>query len=246
MKRITVFVSRYCGPFALGAAVAIAAIASFVWLIQGLVVRFMHMFSSPGVQSFYLGNLEGIVILIPMMVGGMFMAFTRIEKTNRTAELLFGTPLSVREYMFSFWFCLVFCSIIATGVIMGLYVVVAGIEHLKDAPPLIWVEILPAAITWVSAGGLLARILMMSSLLRKILYGFIVFLPLLLVTAGVMILTFSIEPHAMGIGLLPSWALEFLPTFIDFHWARWLPTAIYTPLCFFLLIRKIDVRSFMH
>ncbi|MCL0076243.1 ABC transporter permease [Dehalococcoidia bacterium] len=246
MKRITVFVSRYCLPLVGAATVATTIIAGAVFILHGLIVRLMDMFSSPGVQTYYLGVLEGILILIPMTVGGMFMAFTRIEKTNRTAELLFGTPLSVREYMFSFWFCLVFCSIIATGVIMGLYVVVAGIEHLKDAPPLIWVEILPAAITWVSAGGLLARILMMSSLLRKILYGFIVFLPLLLVTAGVMILTFSIEPHAMGIGLLPSWALEFLPTFIDFHWARWLPTAIYTPLCFFLLIRKIDVRSFMH
>ncbi|MCL0076781.1 hypothetical protein M1O12_01985 [Dehalococcoidia bacterium] len=246
MKRITVFVSRYCLPLVGAATVATTIIAGAVFILHGLIVRLMDMFSSPGIQTYYLGVLEGMLILIPMTVGGMFMAFTRIEKTNRTAELLFATPLSLKEYMFSLWFCLLFGSIMMTPVVMGVFVLIAGIEHLADAPPLIWVQILPVSITWVSAGGLLARILMMSSLLRKILYGFIVFLPLLLVTAGVMILTFSIEPHAMGIGLLPSWALEFLPTFIDFHWARWLPTAIYTPLCFFLLIRKIDVRSFMH
>ncbi|MCL0097973.1 hypothetical protein M1O19_05605 [Dehalococcoidia bacterium] len=245
MKRITVFVSRYCLPLVGAATVATTIIAGAVFILHGLIVRLMDMFSSPGVQTYYLGVLEGILILIPMTVGGMFMAFTRIEKTNRTAELLFATPLSLKEYMFSLWFCLLFGSIMMTPVVMGVFVLIAGIEHLADAPPLIWVQILPVSITWVSAGGLLARILMMSSLLRKILYGFIVFLPLLLVTAGVMILTFSIEPHAMGIGLLPSWALEFLPTFIDFHWARWLPTAIYTPLCFFVLIRKIDVRSFL-
>ncbi|MCL0093881.1 hypothetical protein M1O53_02745 [Dehalococcoidia bacterium] len=246
MKRITVFVSRYCLPLVGAATVATTIIAGAVFILHGLIVRLMDMFSSPGVQTYYLGVLEGILILIPMTVGGMFMFFTRAEKTDRTAELLFATPLSLKEYMFSLWFCLLFGSIMMTPVVMGVFVLIAGIEHLADAPPLIWVQILPVSITWVSAGGLLARILMMSSLLRKILYGFIVFLPLLLVTAGVMILTFSIEPHAMGIGLLPSWALEFLPTFIDFHWARWLPTAIYTPLCFFLLIRKIDVRSFMH
>ncbi|MCL0073019.1 hypothetical protein M1N91_02235 [Dehalococcoidia bacterium] len=243
MKRITVFVSRYCLPLVGAATVAMTIIAGPIFILHGLIVRLMDMFSSPPDPMYYSGILELMLVLIPMTLGGMFMFFTRAEKTDRTAELLFATPLSLKEYMFSLWFCLLFGSIIMTPVVMAVFVLVAGIEHLAYAPPLIWVQILPASITWVSAGGLLARILMMSSLQKKILYGFIVFLPLLLVTAMVMILTYTPQPEAMGIEFVPSWMLAL---FIDFYWARWLPTAVYALLWFLLLVRKIDVRGFLH
>ncbi|MCL0089153.1 hypothetical protein M1O54_02155 [Dehalococcoidia bacterium] len=135
MKRITVFVSRYCLPLVGAATVAMTIIAGAVFILHGLIVRLMDMFSSPPDPMYYSGILELMLILIPMMVGGMFMFFTRAEKTDRTAELLFGTPLSVREYMFSFWFCLLFGCIMMTPVVMGVFVLVAGIEHLADAPP---------------------------------------------------------------------------------------------------------------
>ncbi len=247
MKRMSVlcFQGSFSLPMIIGLSIAPSGFAIFF----GLFVRLMGIFHPPDIPFTppqYLMWLEMLSPFVAVMAGAAFILLIRSEKTNETSELLFSTPISALEYMLSLWLVLVFGGAVGIYVTMGVYVFSAGVEHLATVSPFIWLQPLPMAITWVSAGGLLGIILMLeSSLIKKTVYAFIVFIPLLAVTAWVMISIFITPVGAVAAELLPAWVLA-VPSFIHLHWARWLPTAIYTLLWFFLLIRRIDVRNFIY
>jgi len=242
MKRLTMAIfrchlTRVVLPPTIGLTIGASIFASFF----GLIARFI-----PNTTVFYLFNRELLPLLGALMLCSFFVAFIRLEKAGRTAELLFSTPLSVKAYMFSLWLAWILGCIIVIYPAIGAFVFVAGIERMAGVSLLFWIQPFPLAITWVSAGGLLAITLMLeSSLRKKIVYAFIVFIPLLILMAGAIISIIITSLGTMAPELLPASVLEVVPPFMHCHGARWLPAAIYASGCFFLLIRRIHVGNFI-
>ncbi|MCL0077325.1 hypothetical protein M1O12_04845 [Dehalococcoidia bacterium] len=254
MKRIMIlFRKNFISPTLL-----LGLIPVFVLLVLGLGFRFTGAYRE-GFDIFFLPLLMDF---LPLGVGlGAFigfMGYLQQEKLNGTAEMLFSTPVTTREYMLSLWFTGLVISAATVYSAMGIFAVSLGIERVAaHVSPLVWLQPPLLIITLVSGSGLIASIMLRhSSMIKNIAYGVIVFAPIaiVMVVVGLMFITRFIGlvdlPEA-----LPSWvawlletlqaAGEMVPSFVYSPWARWLPTSVYMLVWFFILSRKIHIGNFI-
>lgn len=200
--------------------------------------------------------------LFPMIaIGGTALGLwgtVILENLNRTAESLFSTPITTLEYMISACLRGIFISILTIYIPMIIFtlpLVLSG--RLPDISPLIWLQPLPLAITWMSSSGVLACIILHgASLIKRMIYMFVVFLPLGIITALISIMFviqfFELSVYTATPGSFLYRIMEiadfirpFIPDFIFSPWVRWLPSAIYLPPIFLLLARRIHVGRFI-
>ncbi|MFW0859255.1 MAG: hypothetical protein AAGB97_03610 [Dehalococcoidia bacterium] len=255
MKRIiTLFRKELRSPTTYGAALT----PGFSYLIIGLVFRFAF----PANGEFDRFGLPLMMDFLPLVMGvaaGLgFTEVLQLEKTQRTAEMLFSTPVTTREYMFSLWLKGVVISTLVIYLAMGIFALSLGIERVAaHVSPLVWMQPPLLIITLISGSGLIASIMLRdSSSIKKMFYFVIVFAPIAIVMTLVMIMFISM---AIGVIDLPealptwvSWLLETLqavgemmPPFIYSPWARWLPVSVYMLVWFFILSRKIHIGKFV-
>jgi len=230
--------------------VSAASIPVFVLSIIGLSYRFLGFH-----QPFLPLLLESLPLLIGAAGAFGFIQSLREEKINRTAEMLFSTPITTREYMFSLWLRGMVISLLAIYLAMGAFVLALGIEHLADVSPFVWVQPLFLVGSWVAGSGLVMCIVLRdSSIIKKIAYFVIVFGPIVVVTILVLIMFIAM---LMNIGdlsePLPSWLSRVvetlqtieraMPAFVRSPLFRWLPTSVYMIVWFFILNKNIHVGN---
>ena len=252
IKRITILFRKNF----VSATLLFALTPIFVSLVLGLVNRFAG------------GNREWFdhiflplwMDFIPLMVAGGvsfgFIQSLQSEKNNHTAEMLFSTPVTTREYMCSLWFREVVIATLTIYLAMGIFAVSLGIDRVAaHVCPLVWLQPPLLIITLVSSSGLIASIMLRrSSIIKNISFLVIIFAPItiVMIMVSVMFITLFIDlgnfPEALPTWI--SWLLEALqavggimPAFIYSPWARWLPTSIYMLIWFFILSRKIHVGN---
>lgn len=167
--------------------------------------------------------------LIPLMVGTACAGLIVEERAKRTGELLFATPVTPFEYLASKWAVGVIVAILSSYLSMGLFIMIAGLEHLNPLPKFVWLHPPLMAMAWVSAGVLVGVIWVTSSWAKKILYTFAAFAP----PTVIFLLEYVSGLHGHHVSSLPSWAL-------------WVMIAFYLLLCLLVLSRKFEVRSLVH
>jgi len=230
----------------------------FSFLTIGLSFRFAF----PRNGEFDRFGLPLLMDSMPLLIGVTaalgFIYSLQLEKNQRTAEMLFSTSVTTREYMFSVWLKGVAISTLAIYLAMGIFALSLGIERVAaHVSPLVWLQPPLLIITFISGSGIFASIMLRdSSLKQKIFHFVIVFAPIAIVMTLVSIMFISTWIGAADLPeYLPtwvSWLLETLqtlerimPPFVYSPWARWLPTLAYMLAWFFILSRKIHIGKFI-
>ncbi|MBT9133041.1 MAG: hypothetical protein DDT32_01947 [Syntrophomonadaceae bacterium] len=234
------------------------AIPIFSFLIIGLSFRFA--FAANG--EFDRFSLPLVMDAAPLIIGvaagfGVIEAL-QLEKNKRTAEMLFSTPVTTREYMFSLWLKGVVISTLVIYLAMGIFALSLGIERVAaHVSPLVWMQPPLLIIAFVSGSGLSASIMLWdSSSIKKLFYFVIVFAPIAVVVTLVIIMLITgfigLIDHPEHLPTWVSWLLETLqvvreimPPFIYSPWARWLPVSIYMFVWFFILSKKLHIGEFI-
>jgi hypothetical protein len=169
--------------------------------------------------------------------------------------MLFSTPVTTRDYMFSLWLRGVVISVLIMYLTMGAFVLTLGIEHLAHVSPFVWVQPLFLTVSLISGSGLAMCIIFRnSSTIKKIAYFVIVFGPIVIV--GMLVFIMFIVMY-INIADLPeplpswlSWLVEAMqtieramPAFVRSPWFCWLSTSVYMPVWFFILSKNIHVGN---